>query len=89
MHVIELSTDLWNVETSLITLLKSYSVIDAPPAILLILEKLTGNICGGVSFQYSLGDRLNIYIYIYISIWTFFHVSLTIYRTVEEGGGHI
>ena len=53
MHVLDFLTELQNAEISPVTLLRSDSTTDAFPVISKILETLTENTCGGVSFQYS------------------------------------
>ena len=53
IHLIEFSTELQNVETSLATLLKKGSIANHFPAILKSLLTLTKSICGGADFQYS------------------------------------
>ena len=53
MHVIEFKTNLQNVETFLITLIKSHSFAEALSTVLKILRTLTRNICSGFTFHYS------------------------------------
>ena len=53
VQVIEFLTELHNVEISPVTLLKSNSTKEALLAIFCKIRKLTGNISGEVSFQYS------------------------------------
>ena len=49
MYMVEISAELQNAETSLVTILKADSTRDA--FLVEILRMLTGNICGGISFQ--------------------------------------
>ena len=53
VHVFQSPTGSQNAEISLVTLLKCDCITDVLQAILKIIRKITRNICGGISFQYS------------------------------------